>query len=289
MIDAIDDIGRVGRHVHAALRARASGAPAAWPARARRADPRAHARARRRRRPGDVCRRNGPRRDGGPRDGVLHGAPARPAARVPADVQPHARHRAAAGRGVGADRLFRLRAGRRPAPPVRLRAAHAGRPDRDGRPRRAVPRRKRHPRGRRAPPGDPRPDRAHAAGVVPRRGRRGDHAPLGRPAGDPARLVDGHRLRSRRRAGVGRRLERARGGGVPSVRADARAPDPRRAKRTHGAAVGRPHERPMGAGAGPGRGDAGNRGDAGERRPPGGCHRAHARRTALVARWTPGR
>jgi hypothetical protein len=45
--------------------------------------------------------------------------------------------------------------------------------------------------------------------VVPRRGRRGDHAPLGRPAGDPARLAHGHRLRSRGRAGVGRRPERA--------------------------------------------------------------------------------
>ena len=68
---------------------------------------------------------------------------------------------------------------RRPALPVRLRPADAGRADRARRPRAHLPARRRDPRGRRGAARDPRPARAGAASPLPGRGSGARHAIAG--------------------------------------------------------------------------------------------------------------
>ena len=78
---------------------------------------------------------------------------------------------------------------------------------------------------------------------------RGDHAPLGRAAGGAARLVLLGALRPRHRLRLGRRLHRARRGHEPCARPHARGSRAEARQRPRLAAVGRPREPALGAGA----------------------------------------
>ena len=94
--------------------------------------------------------------------------------------------------GLGGARLGGARGGRRRAPPLLLRPAHVGRPDRHRRPRRAVPAGLADRRGATsATTAVRRAARGHHPPALQAAGRARDHPPLGRRPGRAARLVDG--------------------------------------------------------------------------------------------------
>ena len=94
------------------------------------------------------ARGSGPRALGGAGDRGLHRVAAGPAPRAGAGQQLDDRHRAAARRGLVADRLVRRGADGRRGARVRVPAAHGRRADRDRGPRRALPLRLSHRRRR---------------------------------------------------------------------------------------------------------------------------------------------
>ncbi len=165
------------RVVPHALRLRRPGAPRPRPGTccraARRTHPRAHAGAAHRGRTARHRRGRGARRGRRAGHRRVHARAARSTPRAHPRLLPGHRHRAAAGRRLGRDRLERPRDVHRRPPPLRLRDAHRRRPHRDRRPRRPVPLRLEGARGvRRRARASTRPRRRPSSSSSLRRGTR---------------------------------------------------------------------------------------------------------------------